>query len=57
MYAGYKTSEGVASELLSQFPILEEGLEAMESWFGRWFTLKQMMRLLRPRLKPRWMIG
>src|SRR5580698_7677482 len=29
MYSGYKTSEGVASELLSQFPILEEGLEAM----------------------------
>src|SRR5271155_2907570 len=29
MYAGYKTSEGVARELLSQFPILEEGLEAM----------------------------
>jgi len=29
MYAGYKTSEGVAPELLSQFPILEEGLEAM----------------------------
>jgi 5'-3' exonuclease len=29
MYPGYKTSEGVAPELLSQFPILEEGLEAM----------------------------
>ena len=29
MYAGYKTSESVAPELLSQFPILEEGLEAM----------------------------
>jgi 5'-3' exonuclease len=29
LYAGYKTSEGVAAELLSQFPILEEGLEAM----------------------------
>jgi 5'-3' exonuclease len=29
LYAGYKTSEGVAPELLSQFPILEEGLEAM----------------------------
>src|SRR6202161_964738 len=29
MYSGYKTSEGVAPELLSQFPILEEGLEAM----------------------------
>ena len=29
MYAGYKTSEGVVPELLSQFPILEEGLEAM----------------------------
>src|ERR1035437_495658 len=26
---GYKTSEGVAPELLSQFPILEEALEAM----------------------------
>jgi 5'-3' exonuclease len=29
LYAGYKTSEGVAPELLSQFPILEEALEAM----------------------------
>jgi 5'-3' exonuclease len=29
LYPGYKTSEGVDPELLSQFPILEEGLEAM----------------------------
>jgi 5'-3' exonuclease len=29
LYPEYKTSEGVAPELLSQFPILEEGLEAM----------------------------
>jgi 5'-3' exonuclease len=29
LYAGYKTSEGVPPELLSQFPILEEALEAM----------------------------
>jgi len=29
LYAGYKTSAGVPPELLSQFPILEEGLEAM----------------------------
>lgn len=29
LYAGYKTSEGVPRELLSQFPILEEGLQAM----------------------------
>jgi 5'-3' exonuclease len=29
LYPGYKTSEGVPRELLSQFPILEEGLEAM----------------------------
>ena len=29
LYPGYKTSEGVPLELLSQFPILEEGLEAM----------------------------
>jgi len=29
LYAGYKTSEGVAEELLSQFPILEEALAAM----------------------------
>jgi len=29
LYPGYKTSEGVPVELLSQFPILEEGLEAM----------------------------
>ncbi len=29
LYPGYKTSEGVARELLSQFPVLEEALEAM----------------------------
>jgi 5'-3' exonuclease len=29
LYPGYKTSEGVDSELLSQFPILEEALGAM----------------------------
>jgi 5'-3' exonuclease len=29
LYPGYKTSEGVAPELLSQFPMLEEALEAM----------------------------
>jgi 5'-3' exonuclease len=29
LYPGYKTSEGVEAELLSQFPILEEALEAM----------------------------
>jgi len=29
LYAGYKTSEGVPPELLSQFPIVEEALEAM----------------------------
>jgi 5'-3' exonuclease len=29
LYAGYKTAEGVPPELLSQFPILEEALEAM----------------------------
>lgn len=29
LYRGYKTSEGVPFELLSQFPILEEALEAM----------------------------
>lgn len=29
LYSGYKTSEGVLPELLSQFPILEEALAAM----------------------------
>ena len=29
LYPGYKTSEGVPADLLSQFPILEEALEAM----------------------------
>src|SRR5260221_11015336 len=29
LYPGYKTSEGVPAELLSQFPILEEALESM----------------------------
>jgi 5'-3' exonuclease len=29
LYSGYKTSEGVPADLLSQFPILEETLDAM----------------------------
>jgi 5'-3' exonuclease len=29
LYSGYKTSEGVPEALLSQFPVLEEALEAM----------------------------
>src|SRR5579862_6653222 len=29
LYPGYKTGEGVPFELFSQFPILEEALEAM----------------------------
>src|SRR4029077_538346 len=29
LYSGYKTSEGVPPELLSQFPVLEEVLDAM----------------------------
>ena len=29
LYRGYKTSEGVAPELLSQFPVLEQAFEAM----------------------------
>ena len=29
LYPGYKTSKGVPRELLSQFPVLEEALEAM----------------------------
>lgn len=29
LYPGYKTSEGVPSELLSQFPVLEQALETM----------------------------
>jgi 5'-3' exonuclease len=29
LYPGYKTSEGVAPELLSQFPILEDALQSM----------------------------
>src|SRR5664279_475143 len=29
LFSGYKTSEGIPPELLSQFPILEETLEAM----------------------------
>jgi 5'-3' exonuclease len=29
LYPGYKTSDGVAAELLAQFPVLEEALEAM----------------------------
>src|SRR5579885_3365438 len=29
LYAGYKTAEGVPPSLLSQFPLLEEALDAM----------------------------
>ena len=29
LYAGYKTGEGVAPELMEQFPLLEEGLRAL----------------------------
>lgn len=29
LYAGYKTAEGVEPDLLAQFPILEQGLQAM----------------------------
>src|SRR5579864_4055294 len=29
LYSGYKTGEGVAAPLLSQFPLLEEALDAM----------------------------
>src|SRR3984893_16859974 len=29
LYAGYKTGAGVPPELMSQFPVLEEALEAM----------------------------
>ncbi len=32
LYPGYKTSEGVPPELLSQFPIIEEALTAMGVW-------------------------
>src|ERR1700751_5515035 len=35
LYAGYKTSEGVPQELLSQFPILEEALEAIGVMVGQ----------------------
>ena len=29
LYANYKTGEGVPADLMSQFPLLEEALEAM----------------------------
>ena len=47
LYPGYKTSEGVPAELLSQFPILEEALESMGVRSGRKFTLKPMTPLPR----------
>jgi 5'-3' exonuclease len=53
LYPGYKTSEGVPPELLSQFPILEEALVAMVWWCGRWSTLRRTMRLLPPPSKRR----
>jgi len=47
LYPGYKTSEGVALELLSQFPVLEEALEAMGVMvWPPWSASKRTMHLL-----------
>jgi 5'-3' exonuclease len=43
LYPGYKTSEGVLPELLSQFPILEEALEAMGVLVWAMVYLRLMM--------------
>jgi 5'-3' exonuclease len=48
LYSGYKTGEGVAEPLLSQFPILEEALDAMGVVCGPWSTLRRTMRWLPP---------
>ena len=51
LYPGYKTSEGVPPELLSQFAILEQGLEAMGVVVWPMVELKRTMHLLLPQLK------
>src|SRR6184192_3251650 len=43
LYPGYKTSEGVPPELLSQFPILEEAT-ATQAARLRWFCIRDKDR-------------
>jgi len=57
LYPGYKTSEGVPPELLSQFPILEWRSKRWEWWCGRWSTSRRMMHWLLPPRRRRWTIG
>ena len=49
LYHGYKTSEGVPPELLSQFPVLEMRSKPWECRCGQWFNSKRMMRWPLPR--------
>jgi hypothetical protein len=42
LYPGYKTSEGMPPELLSQFPLLSKGCKQWEFWYGRWSSTKLM---------------
>ena len=46
LWRDYKTGEGIESDLLSQFPLLEEALSQPASWSGRWSSSKRTMRLL-----------
>src|SRR5713226_6124658 len=52
LYPGYKTSEGVAPELLSQFTFSNKRWKQWESSRGRWLSSKRTMHSLLPPVKP-----
>ncbi len=54
LYPGYKTSEGVDPQLLSQFPILEEapGCSTGHSCHGPWLSSRQMTLSPQPLRRP-----
>ena len=54
LYPGYKTSEGVAPELLSPSPYSKKRCKPWEWSSGQWSTLRRMMRSpLPPTKQPR----
>ena len=44
LFLGYKTSTGVAPDLLAQFPLAEEAVAALGWSSGRWWSLRRTMR-------------